>query len=195
VLVQQNGHAGRDLVSEACAWTYVESAVLAAVNETMVHEEAPTESVDAVCSEPEVTSKKQVKQKKATRQMQKKVTIGRGKSTRVVKKKLQHLLRCYKLGHCLEAKLNAIFGNPGTQATTCTCEVASCSLPCSECQPFWNSPSPSPMLQDYHPPLSDPLPQKNSAKSTCIIGPALPPPLTREHREHATIKLQQFASH
>lgn len=128
-LTQQNGYSGKDLVSEACIWTYVESAVLAAVNKTMApaHEEAPTESVDIVCSEPEVTVKKQVKQKKATRQMQKKVMIGRGKSARVVTKKLQHLLCCYKSGHCLEAKLNAIFGNPGTQATS-TCEVASCSL-------------------------------------------------------------------
>jgi superfamily II DNA helicase RecQ len=57
-LVQQNGHAGRDLVSESCAWTYVESAVLAAVDKTIPSNVACQEAESAgICLDSEITSK------------------------------------------------------------------------------------------------------------------------------------------
>lgn len=198
-LVQQNRRAGRDLQSEACGWTYLESSTVTAVSDSKDDGKADLE----VCSDSELNATKKKKKKKGKGGKPKKAvatasTNKKGNSAvkeKTIEGNLGRIICAHLQGDCLEVETNAIYGNPGESAKK-RCIEAHCRLPCSSCQPFWNAlniPLPRTMPKDFVPP-PPPTNEPSGAKSKQILGAPLPTPLTRDHREYAIRKLWDFAA-
>ncbi|KAG6823722.1 hypothetical protein H0H92_009216 [Tricholoma furcatifolium] len=193
-LVQQNGRAGRDLVTESFGITYIEPSVYAALKDRILppNVEPKTDQSEAVEKSSKskkrtvnaVTSKGTKKQKRG-----KVVAAAMGAQVQgrtAIDKNLMRMVEASMDGQCLEAEKNSIYGNAG-QNTGLDCLEANRAFPCSSCKPFVPpTPPPAPSVSMPLPDTAipeDPVPQSL---------PALPPSLSRKHRQHALSKLKAF---
>ncbi|KAF8056183.1 ATP-dependent DNA helicase RecQ [Lyophyllum atratum] len=208
-LVQQNGRAGRDLVSDSFGITYVEPTVYSTVKgsvepaeEIEAEKVALEEEGDGIQSDSEVpskTSKKKVATKPRTKPRIKKAKKAAELSViygvnggRSIEKNLARLLGASVLGQCIEAEKNAIYGNPGNSVAL-RCKEAGRPLPCTSCEPFSPPMTPGPTPPPSPPPPPPPPPCDATPTNPKPYGPPLPPPLNQTHRAHAKDKLMQFA--
>ncbi|KAG5633921.1 hypothetical protein H0H81_004399 [Sphagnurus paluster] len=179
VLVQQNGHAGRDLKMNARGWTYVEPAVVALAQE----------DIEEGASQSQAPKKNTKATKNSTPQ-----GLTNSKSKHVVDEKVKAIVKAHIQGLCIIVKLNRFLRNVGDTAHL-PCEVAKRRLPCSSCEPFWNAPYPAPMPPGYVvvPILETPTANDLDNKRQKITTAPLPTPLVKKHRLHAEEMLKYFA--
>ena len=112
-LVQQSGRAGRDLMTPARAWTFVESAILDAMRAS----EIQTTAANA----PTPRQHKRLE----------------GLDSDLVK-----VLGCHIQGRCLVAGVNVCLSNPGPMSNL-ACLDANRPYPCSSCIPFEDNATPA----------------------------------------------------
>lgn len=205
--VQQDGRAGRD-GSEAVAVTLVERSVLASIRRMW-----PVErhyGYDALAIKTPVTAAKtkapgrgkgKGKAAKAKPPTAEQAGPAVPPSTATMQEALTQLeekfeksfltfLIAYVEGRCLVAQKNVLYGNDqlqGGEKAAMNCIDAERPLPCSNCQPFWSNPSPSPPPPNFVPMAEDPLLVGK------VHGPRLPPALTKDMQAHAVKHLASFA--
>lgn len=115
MLVQQNGQAGQDLISESCGWTYVEPSVMATVQNLGIADGKDEDTCD-VCSDSETchgsgtkkSGKSKSKQKKSTKETGgNKGSVAHNGQT--LNGNLLWLLHTHEQSHCLEVEKNNIY--------------------------------------------------------------------------------------